>query len=75
LTVELTYSQDLTLRVGDNGMGIEPAVADTGKDGQFGLQGMRERAARIGGNLSLVSSWASGTEIERVVTGRVIFRN
>jgi len=75
LTVELTYSQDLTLRVSDNGTGIEPAIADTGKNGHFGLQGMRERAARIGGTLTLVSTLASGTEIKLVVPGRIIFRN
>ena len=74
LTVELTYSQDLSLRVADNGIGIEPVVADKGKTGHFGLQGMRERAARIGGKLTLVSSRASGTEIELVVPGRIIFR-
>ena len=75
LTVELAYAQDLTLRVGDNGMGIEPDVAAAGKDGHFGLQGMRERAARIGGTLTLVSSRASGTEINLVVPGRIIFRS
>ena len=31
LTVELTYSQDLTLRVSDNGTGIEPAMPTRGR--------------------------------------------
>jgi hypothetical protein len=35
------------LRVSDNGIGIDPAVLDLGKDGHFGLQGMRERAGLI----------------------------
>jgi signal transduction histidine kinase len=73
LEVELKYADDLALRVGDNGTGIDPAVADSGKGGHFGLQGMRERAARIGGKLTLVSSGGSGTEITVVVPGGIVF--
>ena len=74
LQVDLRYARDLTLRVGDNGTGIDPAVADRGKDGHFGLQGMRERAARIGGKLTLGSSSGSGTEIKLIVPGGIVFR-
>jgi signal transduction histidine kinase len=45
LEVELIYARDLALRVSDNGTGIDPAVADRGKDGHFGLQGMRARCS------------------------------
>jgi ligand-binding sensor domain-containing protein/signal transduction histidine kinase len=74
LEVELRYARDLTLRVDDNGTGIDPAIADRAKDGHFGLQGMRERAARIGGKLKLGSSSNSGTEIKLIVPGGIIFR-
>jgi hypothetical protein len=74
LEVELRYARDLALRVSDNGIGIDPGIADRGKDGHFGLQGMRERAARISGNLTLGSSSNSGTEIKLVVPGDIIFR-
>jgi signal transduction histidine kinase len=74
LEVELTYGQVLALRVADNGVGIDSAVADRGKDGHFGLQGMRERAVRIGGKLTLVSSPSSGTEIKLIVPGGLIFQ-
>src|SRR5271165_2252517 len=74
LEVGLKYAQDLTLRIKDNGIGINPAVADKGKDEHFGLQGMRERAARIGGKLTVVSDANSGTEITVVVPGRIVFR-
>jgi signal transduction histidine kinase len=74
LEVELKYDDDLALRVSDNGTGIDPAIADKGKDGHFGLQGMRERAARIGGKLTLGSSSNSGTEIKLIVAGGIIFR-
>src|SRR5437868_9459036 len=49
LEVELRYADNLELRVHDNGVGIDPGVTDHGRNGHFGLQGMRERAARIGG--------------------------
>ena len=72
--VELRYAQNLVVRVSDNGVGIDPAVVDKGKDGHFGLQGMRERAARIAAKLTVVSSATSGTEITVIVPGRMVFR-
>ena len=72
--VELRYGHDLVVRVSDNGVGIEPAVAEKGRDGHFGLQGMRERVARIEGKLTIVSSATSGTEITVIVPGGIVFR-
>jgi len=74
LEVELRYANELALRVCDNGKGIDPAIADRGKDGHFGLQGMRERAARIGAKLTLGSSSTFGTEIKLIVPRGIIFR-
>jgi signal transduction histidine kinase len=74
LEVELRYANDLTLCVSDNGIGIDPVIADRGKNGHFGLQGMRERAFRIGGKLTLGSSSSSGTEIRLIVPGGIIFQ-
>jgi signal transduction histidine kinase len=62
LEVSLKYGQDLNLRVSDDGVGIDPMVASKGKAGHFGLQGMRERAGRIGAKLSLISN-LTGTEL------------
>jgi signal transduction histidine kinase len=73
LEVGLNYSQELTVRVRDNGVGIDPAVLEKGKQGHFGLQGMRERAARIGSKLTVVSSPSAGTEVTLVVPGRIVF--
>lgn len=74
LEVGLSYSQDLTVRVADNGVGIDPAIVDQGKEGHFGLQGLRERAARIGAKLTVVSSANVGTEVTVVVPGSIVFR-
>jgi len=75
LEVTLKYGNDLTLSVSDNGAGIDPDVLDKGKEGHFGLRGMRERTERIGSKLTLVSSPASGTVITLVVPGRIAFRS
>jgi signal transduction histidine kinase len=75
LSVELRYERDLVVRVKDDGKGIPPAVVAEGKEGHFGLQGMRERAGRIGAKLTLDSSATSGTEVTLVVPGGIVFRN
>ena len=70
LQVGLKYGQDLAISVGDNGVGIPESIINGGTDGHYGLQGMRERAARIGGKLRIVSSVDSGTEVSLVIPGR-----
>lgn len=73
LIVELIYARDLTVRIKDNGVGIDPVVANRGREGHFGLQGMRERATRIGATLTIISSATSGTEIKVVVPEKIAF--
>jgi signal transduction histidine kinase len=67
LSVELSFAQDVSLRISDNGAGIDPDILHRGKPAHFGLQGMRERTARIMGKLSVESSAGSGTEITLTV--------
>jgi ligand-binding sensor domain-containing protein/signal transduction histidine kinase len=74
LRVELSYAQDLTLRIRDNGAGIDPHFVHRGKPGHFGLQSMRERAARIMGKFSIESSAGSGTVVTLTVPGGIIYR-
>jgi signal transduction histidine kinase len=75
LKVELNYAQDLMLRVHDNGIGIDSSLTTSGDSTHFGLQGMRDRANRIGGRLTIVSAPNSGTEVTLVVPGSLIFQN
>jgi signal transduction histidine kinase len=74
LEVHLSYSEDLELRVSDNGRGIDPKIMAQGVEGHYGLQGMRERALRVSGKLRVDSSPDSGTTIELIVPGRIVFR-
>lgn len=66
---------EFRIRVRDNGIGIEPAILRDGSiAGHFGLPGMRERTARIGGRLELWSSSGAGTEIEIRIPGAIAYR-
>jgi signal transduction histidine kinase/ligand-binding sensor domain-containing protein len=64
--VEIRYDDDeFRLRVRDDGKGIDPEVlAAQGIEGHYGLRGMPERAAVIGGNLTVWSEVGAGTEVE-----------
>jgi signal transduction histidine kinase len=73
IDVALEYGHDLTLRISDNGVGIDTAVIETGKEGHFGLRGMRERAERIGATFTLVSGPETGTAMTLIVPGRISF--
>ena len=72
LTVELSYLADLVLRIRDNGKGFDTETAEL-QSGHYGLVGMQERAARIGGRLTISSSPDDGTLVELVVPGSVVF--
>jgi signal transduction histidine kinase len=73
LEIALSYGRDLTLRIADDGIGMDPPTAEHGRDGHFGLPGMRERASRIGATLSMTSTPGTGTAVVVTVPGRAIF--
>ncbi len=59
----------------DNGRGIPEDVTVKGKEGHFGLRGMRERAAHIGATLKVHSpADGNGTRVELVVPERALSR-
>jgi signal transduction histidine kinase len=72
--VEVEYRwRQLRLRVRDDGRGIDPAVLHDGREGHWGVAGMRERAERIGGRLRVWSAPGKGTEVELSVPASVAF--
>jgi signal transduction histidine kinase len=74
IEVELTYAPArLRLSVRDDGRGIDSEVLRDGRDGHWGLEGMRERAQAIQATFRVLSRTGAGTEIELVVPARVAF--
>ncbi|MFD4975185.1 sensor histidine kinase [Streptomyces sp. NPDC058424] len=60
VAITLTYmNQEVTLDVYDDGQGFDPAVRGTG----YGLAAMRERAASVGGTLTVESAPGEGTAL------------
>ena len=65
IEAEITYGERLLrVRVRDNGKGIDPTLLDAGREGHWGLPGMRERAQQIGARLEIWSHVGAGTEVE-----------
>jgi signal transduction histidine kinase len=65
--VSLRHTEDgVALRILDDGCGIAGADSDTTPEG-FGLRSMRERAAAMGGHLSVRQPRRGGTELEVVL--------
>jgi ligand-binding sensor domain-containing protein/signal transduction histidine kinase len=72
--LHLKYAaKELRILVRDDGCGIDPQVLQLGRDGHWGLRGMRERAERIGARLKVLSRPGSGTEVELRVPSNVAF--
>jgi signal transduction histidine kinase len=76
-TIEVEINSDsseFSVRVRDDGVGIEEGVLKPGfRQGHWGLPGMRERAAKIGGRLEIWSRSGAGTEIELKLPARAAY--
>jgi ligand-binding sensor domain-containing protein/signal transduction histidine kinase len=69
LFVQLEYRpQEIALEVRDDGQGF--AVDQAQPSGHYGLTGMRERAAAIGGTLEVTSELGTGTTVRLRVAAR-----
>lgn len=76
IEVALEYTAGhLRVMVRDDGRGIDPHVLNLGREGHWGLAGMRERAERIGAKLRVLSRSASGTEVELTVPSHVAYQH
>lgn len=58
----------LVVEIRDDGAGFD---AGTQFPGHFGLQSMRERASRLGGNVEIISSTRQGTTVRAMIPRRV----
>jgi signal transduction histidine kinase/ligand-binding sensor domain-containing protein len=76
IETEITYGDDaLTLRVRDDGVGIDAAILNDGRPGHYGVPGMRERAAAIGTQLEIWTREGAGTEIQLKVPGPIAYKS
>jgi signal transduction histidine kinase len=66
IEAEIGYGEkEFTVHVRDDGTGIDREVlSGDGRQGHYGLHGMRERAELVGGKFTVWSQVESGTEIE-----------
>ena len=73
--VAITYGdRQLGVQIRDDGIGIAPSVLAHGsKEGHFGLIGMRERAERVGGALSVDSGAGKGTDVILTFPARLAY--
>jgi signal transduction histidine kinase len=76
IEIEVEYSvKHLRVLIRDDGCGIDPQVLQSGREGHWGLPGMRERAEGIGARLRVWSRTAAGTEVELLVPAHIAFQN
>jgi signal transduction histidine kinase/ligand-binding sensor domain-containing protein len=69
IELEIRYDEpQFRLRLRDDGKGIDlQFLGDDGRQGHYGLRGMRERAKLLSGELTVWSERNSGTEVELVI--------
>ena len=74
IELELEYGQkQLRVLVRDDGRGIDPQMLHSGREGHWGISGMRERAEEIGAGLKLWSREGAGTEVELSIPARIAY--
>ena len=74
--VDIEYARRyFRILVRDDGCGIDAHVLDSGREGHWGLPGMRERAEGIGAGFKLRSRIGAGTEVELTIPGAIAFED
>jgi len=76
IEVEIKYEEKLLqVRIRDDGIGLsQSSLGEEILPGHYGLQGMRERAERIGAQLGVWSEKGAGTEIELRVPNKMAYK-
>jgi signal transduction histidine kinase/ligand-binding sensor domain-containing protein len=75
IETEVSFGEaDLTIRVRDDGIGMDPEILARGqRPGHWGLPGMRERSESFEGHLHVRSQGNAGTEVELRIPAHVAY--
>ena len=74
IRVRLMYARwGITVRVSDDGVGIDQRMARRGRQGHWGIAGMRERARELGGAIHVRPLPGRGTEVVLRLRARKAF--
>jgi len=74
IEAEISYGdRTFRLRIRDDGEGIPDEILERGRQGHYGLAGMRERAKQIGAELTIWSRVGTGTEIDLSLAGTTAY--
>lgn len=76
IEMEIEYGiKSFNLSVRDNGCGIDSEILRSGREGHWGLTGMRERAEKIRAQIKIWSRVNAGTEVVVSVPRRFAFKD
>ncbi|WP_176787025.1 two-component regulator propeller domain-containing protein [Sphingomonas sp. NFR15] len=74
LRIEIRFARPFTIRFSDDGLGIPAPVLEEGRKAHhYGLQGMRERARKMRGTLTIRSPSEGGTELLLTIPAHVAY--
>lgn len=76
ITTDVSFDRAaVCITVADDGRGIPPEVLETGgREGHWGMTGMRERAARIRGTVSIENDPTGGVRVQLRIPAAVAYR-
>lgn len=76
ITTDIFFDRTaLRITVTDDGRGLPPEILGNGsRDGHWGMTGMRERAARIRGTVSIENGASAGVRVELRIPAAVAYR-
>lgn len=73
VALEVKFLEDLELALADDGCGMSAALVSDGRENHFGLQGMRERALKLGARLAFEGGPGRGTTVRLTVPGTAAY--
>jgi len=70
IEITLAFKTDFSMAIQDDGKGIEQHTAAKGREGHFGILGMRERAENLGATINIEAVRPQGTVVELIISAK-----